>query len=104
MKIQFVAKFSKDLRKIKDQKLLSEIKTVVNECKLAQTLDDIKNLKKLKGYQGFYRIKIGDYRIGVAIINDELIFSRFMPPDRIIPSNEEPCLKSFESFKFSSCN
>ncbi|NCR58794.1 MAG: type II toxin-antitoxin system RelE/ParE family toxin [Microcystis aeruginosa LL13-06] len=75
MKIQFVAKFSKDLRKIKDQKLLSEIKTVVNECKLAQTLDDIKNLKKLKGYQGFYRIKIGDYRIVVAIINDELIFS-----------------------------
>ncbi len=72
MKIQFVAKFSKDLRKIKDQKLLSEIKTVVNECKLAQTLDDIQNLKKLKGYQGFYRIKIGDYRIGVAIINDEL--------------------------------
>ena len=78
MKIQFVAKFSKDLRKIKDQKLLSEIKTVVNECKLAQTLDDIKNLKKLKVYQGFYRIKIGDYRIGVAIINDELIFSRFL--------------------------
>ncbi len=75
MKIQFVAKFSKDLRKIKDQKLLSEIKTVVNECKLAQTLDDIKNLKKLKVYQGFYRIKIVDYRIGVAIINDELIFS-----------------------------
>ena len=75
MKIKFVAKFSKDLRKIKDQKLLSEIKTVVNECKLAQTLDDIKNLKKLKVYQGFYRIKIGDYRIGVAIINDELIFS-----------------------------
>ncbi len=26
MKIQFVAKFSKDLRKIKDQKLLSETK------------------------------------------------------------------------------
>ncbi|TRU41884.1 MAG: type II toxin-antitoxin system RelE/ParE family toxin [Microcystis aeruginosa Ma_MB_F_20061100_S20] len=76
MKIQFVAKFSKDLRKIKDRKLLSEIKTIVNECKLAQTLDNITNLKKLKGYQGFYRIKIGDYRIGVAIINDELIFSR----------------------------
>ncbi|TRU32836.1 MAG: type II toxin-antitoxin system RelE/ParE family toxin [Microcystis aeruginosa Ma_MB_F_20061100_S20D] len=75
MKIQFVAKFSKDLRKIKDRKLLSEIKTIVNECKLAQTLDNITNLKKLKGYQGFYRIKIGDYRIGVAIINDELIFS-----------------------------
>ena len=78
MKIKFESKFSKDLRKIKDQKLLSQIKTVINECKLAQTLDDIKNLKKLKGYQIFYRIKIGDYRIGIAIINNELIFTRFL--------------------------
>jgi mRNA interferase RelE/StbE len=58
MKIKFESKFSKDLRKIKDQKLLSQIKIVINECKLAQTLDEIKNLKKLKGYQIFYRIKI----------------------------------------------
>ena len=78
MKIKFESKFSKDLRKIKDQKLLSQIKVVINECKLAQTLDDIKNLKKLKGYQIFHRIKIGDYRIGIAIINDELIFTRFL--------------------------
>jgi mRNA interferase RelE/StbE len=78
MKVQFASKFSKDLRKIKDQKLLSQIKIVINECKLAQTLDDIKNLKKLKGYQTFYRIKIGDYRLGIAIINDELIFTRFL--------------------------
>ena len=78
MKIKFESKFSKDLKKIKDQKLLSQIKIVINECKLAQTLDEIKNLKKLKGYQTFYRIKIGDYRIGMAIINDELIFTRFL--------------------------
>ena len=78
MKIKFESKFSKDLRKIKAQKILSQIKIVINECKLAQTLDDIKNLKKLKGYQTFYRIKIGDYRIGMAIINDELIFTRFL--------------------------
>lgn len=78
MKIKFESKFSKDLRKIKDQKLLSQIKIVINECKLAQTLDDIKNIKKLKGYQTFYRIKIGDYRLGIAFINDELIFTRFL--------------------------
>jgi mRNA interferase RelE/StbE len=78
MKIKFESKFSKDLRKIKDQKLLSQIKIIINECKLAQTLDDIQNLKKLKGYQIFYRIKIGDYRIGIAIINDEMIFTPFL--------------------------
>ncbi|MGB5593914.1 MAG: type II toxin-antitoxin system RelE/ParE family toxin, partial [Crocosphaera sp.] len=32
----------------------------------------------LKGYQSFYRIKIGDYRIGIEADNNELIFVRFL--------------------------
>ena len=30
--------------------------------------------KKLKGYKSYYRIKIGDYRIGVEIENDVIDF------------------------------
>ena len=32
----------------------------------------------MQGYQTFYRLKIGDYRIGLEIVNDELIFVRFL--------------------------
>jgi len=31
----------------------------------ADSLTDIPNLKKLKGHKSAYRIKIGDYRIGL---------------------------------------
>lgn len=78
MKIKFESKFEKDLRNIKDKKLLSKIKEVILECKAVQTLNEVKNIKKMQGYQTFYRLKIGDYRIGIEIINDELIFVRFL--------------------------
>jgi mRNA interferase RelE/StbE len=75
MKIKFESKFEKDLRNIKDKKLLSKIKEVILECKAVQTLNEV---KKMQGYQTFYRLKIGDYRVGIEIINDELIFVRFL--------------------------
>jgi mRNA interferase RelE/StbE len=78
MKIKFESKFEKDLRNIKDKKLLSKIKEVILECKVVQTLNEVKNIKKMQGYQTFYRLKIGDYRVGIEIINDELIFVRFL--------------------------
>lgn len=36
---------------------------------------DIKGFKKLKGYKNVYRIKVGDYRIGVFIENDVVEFA-----------------------------
>jgi mRNA interferase RelE/StbE len=78
MKIKFESKFEKDLRNIKDKKLLSKIKEVILECKAVQTFNELKNIKKMQGYQTFYRLKIGDYRVGIEIVNDELIFVRLL--------------------------
>ncbi|MEB3309380.1 MAG: type II toxin-antitoxin system RelE/ParE family toxin [Snowella sp.] len=78
MKVKFESKFVKDLKKLRDPKLLSNIKAIINECKLTTEISGISNLKKLKGFQSFYRIKIGDYRIGIEIIDNELIFVRIL--------------------------
>jgi len=42
----------------------------------AQSPQTILNLKKLRGGRDYYRIKIGDYRIGLIIKNDLVIFVR----------------------------
>ncbi len=41
-----------------------------------QSMRDIRNLKKLKGYKNLFRIKIGDFRIGIFIENDTVEFAR----------------------------
>ncbi|WP_201279130.1 type II toxin-antitoxin system RelE/ParE family toxin [Leptolyngbya iicbica] len=33
---------------------------------------------KLKGYQAFYRIRIGNYRIGLKVTDQEVIFVRLL--------------------------
>lgn len=78
MKVRFESKFAKDLRSIRDTKLLVKIKEMIDECKAAESLTELKNIKKLQGYDTFYRIRIGEYRVGLEVLNDELIFTRFL--------------------------
>jgi mRNA interferase RelE/StbE len=41
---------------------------------LLQTNYLITNLKKMKGFKAFYRIKLGDYRIGFELINKNTVY------------------------------
>lgn len=66
MKVHFEASFEKDLRKIRDQKVLTQIKSTVLAVKQAVELSELSNLLKLKGYDIYYRIRVGDYRIGLV--------------------------------------
>lgn len=59
MKVLFEAKFAKDLRNIKDGKLLAKIKGLILECQNAESLVELHQVKKLQGYEHYYRIKNG---------------------------------------------
>lgn len=39
-------------------------------------MDDVKNSKKIKVNKQFYRIRVGDYRIGFRLDNNILVFMR----------------------------
>jgi len=76
--VKFEAKFAKDLRAIKNAKHLDKIKDIINACKAARDLSELSQIKKLQGYDSFYRIRLGDYRIGIEVVEDEIIFIRFL--------------------------
>jgi mRNA interferase RelE/StbE len=67
------------LKKIKDKNLLKRVREVIDEVKQAKDLSDLRNLSKLKGYQTFYRIRIGDYRVGLDVVEGQVIFTRILP-------------------------
>ena len=73
---EFKESFEKDLRRIKNAKLLNHIKSVIEQVEEADGLSGVKNLKKLKGEDKYYRIRMGDYRIGLIIKNDCVAFVR----------------------------
>ena len=61
MEVKIDKSFQKDTQKIKDKELLTKIAEVISSVQQAENITQTKNLKKLKGSQGNYRIKIGDY-------------------------------------------
>ena len=77
MKLAFTKKFLKQVSKLNDPALAKEIEAIIERAEKATVLSEIKNLKKLKGHVGFYRIRSGDYRIGINFHNDSFEFAAF---------------------------
>lgn len=76
MKTDFRKSFAKDLKKIKDKSLLTKIKAVIESVEAAENPSKIVNLKKLKAKGSYYRICVGDYRMGLMLNADTFIFIR----------------------------
>lgn len=77
MNFEFEKAFVKDFRKIKDKELAHAITEAIKLVSKAATSQEIPNLKKLTGYKSAFRIRIGDYRIGVIIENNIVTFVAF---------------------------
>ena len=79
MQIEFSEKFIKDIENIEEKKIL---------IKLNKIIEDIKNkkpvkMKKIKGFKNFYRIRIGDYRLGIEMNKEKVIIKRFLHRKKI---------------------
>jgi len=77
MQVDFTKHFSKQLDHLRDENLLGRLRQVVSAVINAATIGDIPNLKKLKGHPSAFRIRLGDYRIGLFIEDDRAIFAVF---------------------------
>ena len=79
MRAEFRKSFARDLRRRKnDSDFLDRVKEIIEEVELAETTSRITNLKKLKGESDYYRIRFGNYRIGIKIEDDLVIFIRVL--------------------------
>ena len=73
MIVEFDKSFEKSLQKIKNKSLFSRIESIILECEKSNSLSEISNLKKLIGFKNYYRIRIGEYRLGVELIDTKTI-------------------------------
>jgi mRNA interferase RelE/StbE len=78
MQILFEESFERDLKKIKDKLVRRKLKQIIKEIRVVENKNQIRNLKKLKDRKLYYRIRIGEYRIGIEIIKDKFIFTRIL--------------------------
>jgi mRNA interferase RelE/StbE len=76
MKVKFKNSFIKDLKKLPTDIRQQIERLVYREIPTLDQLSDIRSIKKIEGYENYYRIKKGNYRIGFEKREDTLVFHR----------------------------
>ena len=73
MIVEFDRHFEKSIKKLKNQPLAQHIEESIINAEQAINLHNIHSIKKLVGFKDYYRIRIGDYRVGIKLINSNTI-------------------------------
>ena len=79
MKTAFRESFAKDLRRNRrDRILLSRLLEIILEIESAESPTSIRNLKRLKTDGPYYRIRVGNHRIGLIVEAETVTFVRVL--------------------------
>lgn len=76
MKVLVDRSFEKDVKKLNDRKMKQRIAACVEQLLLAEDFSQVTNLKSLKGEKNCYRIRIGEYRLGLVFEQDTVTMVR----------------------------
>jgi mRNA interferase RelE/StbE len=72
MIVEFDKSFGKSIEKLKDQTVLAKIEKLILKMETATSITEITGVKKLSGHKTYYRIRIGDYRMGFEKIGEKI--------------------------------
>ena len=78
MKVIVQKSFEKDIGKINNKELATIVFELIEQLENCKSLSEIAHLKKMSGKGGYYRVRLGDYRLGLKLSEQTLILLRFM--------------------------
>lgn len=70
---EFDKSFEKSITKLNNPLVAQNVNDAITNVEKALSLKDIVGLKSLKGHKGYYRVRIGDCRIGLKLIGTNTI-------------------------------
>ena len=73
MKIEFDKSFLKSIDKLGEPIIKNRLIELIAELEKAESIKDIQQIKKLSGFKDFYRIRIGNYRLGLEFSESETL-------------------------------
>ena len=76
MKVEFLSRFHKDLDEIHSSSAKKSIAKLIGPIELVPDIRQIPNIKKLQGFKNAFRIRMGDYRLGIFYELEVIQFAR----------------------------
>lgn len=68
----------RDVRRIRDKKVCERLESVLVRLEEAEKLSDLPSVSTLRGHPNYFRIRMGDYRIGIRKENEVVEVVRFL--------------------------
>jgi mRNA interferase RelE/StbE len=79
MDILYGKRFSKDLDLIRNEpKVRKRLLELIKKIKKINSIKDLEGVKKIEGYSDYFRIRLGDYRLGVKLGQNRIELIRFL--------------------------
>ena len=79
MRLEYRSSFSRDLRRVRDAEVRYRVLAIIEELEAVPSIAEIPSATRIKSDRGrYYRIRIGDYRLGVVLQGDMLVLVRFL--------------------------
>lgn len=78
MQIDPKRSFDKDIRSIRDKFVLKRLKEVLNDLEASESLQSCSlDIIQLSNAFGYYRLRVGDYRLGFKLVESRLELMHF---------------------------
>ena len=78
MEIRYHPRFDRDTRRIRSRDLSSRLERTIAELKAASNIREVSGVQPMTGSEDHFRIRIGEYRIGLEVDGDVAVLLRFM--------------------------
>ena len=78
MRVRYKPSFRRDVRRIRDADLHRRIQRKITEIEAVATINEVSAIGRLRSASGnHYRVRIGEYRLGVLVEGDTVTLLRF---------------------------
>ena len=74
MNLLFDESFEKSIKKLKDKRIKIRVIDLIETFQEAENITEVPNIKKMQGFQSFYRVRLGDYRVGFELLEDNIVY------------------------------
>lgn len=78
MRLSFRKSFERDLKRISNPVVLRRVRQAIEQVEAAEDLSRVRGARRLSGSGSLYRIRIGEYRIGLAVESSAVEFVRVL--------------------------
>jgi mRNA interferase RelE/StbE len=83
VKVEFLPRFEKELALTRDKILAKIVMDCIDIFEKVSKINEVPNIKQLKGHPSAFRYRKGKYRVGFYVENESIIFAAFDTRDKI---------------------